>query len=49
MINNANIFTIYESLFLSVIKALPIIYQNKTKVPGKIEQVPGLNIRKGQY
>ena len=32
MINNVNIFTIYKSL--NVIKYLPTIYQNKTKVPG---------------
>ena len=35
MINNVNILTIIESLLLNVIKILPTIYQNKTKVPGK--------------
>ena len=32
MINNVNIFTIYEFLLQNVIKLLPKIYQNK--VPG---------------
>ena len=27
------------------IKILPIIYQNKTKIPGKKQDVPGLIIR----
>ena len=33
MINNVNIFTIYESK--EVKKILHTIYQNKTKVPGR--------------
>ena len=36
MVNDVNIFTIFESLHLNVIKILPTIYQNKTKVPGKM-------------
>ena len=47
MINNVNILTIIESLLLNVIKILPTIYQNKTKVPGKKQQVLGLIIRRG--
>ena len=46
MIINADIFTIYESLLQNVINILPTIYQNKTKVPEKNEQVPGLTTRK---
>ena len=38
MINNVNIFTIYESLLKNFLKILPKIYQNKTKVPGKSEK-----------
>ena len=37
MINNVNIFTMYESLLQNV-KLLPTIKQNKTKVPGKIRK-----------
>ena len=33
---NVNIFTIYETLFQNVINVSPIIYQNKTKIPGEI-------------
>ena len=33
MINNVNIFTIHKSLLRHIIKILPTIYQNKTKVP----------------
>ena len=33
-----NIFAIYESLLLNVMKILPTIYENKTKVPGKIRK-----------
>ena len=43
MINNVNIFT------MKVIKILPTIYQNKTKVPDKNEEVPVLIIRKGKF
>ena len=28
-------FIIYETLFQNTVKTLPIIYQNKTKLPGK--------------
>ena len=34
LINNVNIFTIYESLRQNVIKMLPTIFKNKTKVMG---------------
>ena len=30
-----NPFTIYESLLKTVVKVLPITYQNRTKIPGK--------------
>ena len=36
MMKNVNIFTIYESLLKNAVKNLPIIYQKKTNVPGKI-------------
>ena len=32
IIQNVNIFTIYQTLFQNVISILPIIYQNKTKM-----------------
>ena len=35
MINNVNIINIYEFLLQNIIKTLPKIYQNKTKVKGK--------------
>ena len=35
IIENVNIFTIYETLFKNVITILPTTYQNKTKMPGK--------------
>ena len=35
IIENVNIFDVYEILFRKVIKILPTIYQNKTKMPGK--------------
>ena len=35
IISNVNIFTIYKALFENVATILPIIYQNKTKMPGK--------------
>ena len=35
IIQNANTFTIYETLFENVITISPITYQNKTKMPGK--------------
>ena len=38
MINNANIFNIYESLLKNVIKILLTIYQNKAKVPWKMSK-----------
>ena len=38
MINNVNIFTIYESLLQNVIKILPAIQHNKTKVLGKMRK-----------
>ena len=34
-----NIFTIYETLFENVITILPVTYQNRTKMPGKIGSV----------
>ena len=34
LINSVNIFTIYESLRQNVIKMLPTIFKNKTKVMG---------------
>ena len=36
---NANISTIYETLFQNVTKMLPTIHQNKTKIPGKTGNV----------
>ena len=41
-------FTIYETLFVNVITLLLITYQNKTKMPGKKKEVPGLFIRTGE-
>ena len=41
-VNNVNIFAIYESLLYDVIKVLPTIYENKTKVLGLI-------IREGKF
>ena len=38
-INDANIFTIYESLLKNIIKILPTIYQDKAKVPGKMDEL----------
>ena len=38
MADNVNIFTICESLLQKVIKILQIIYQNKSKVPGKMSK-----------
>ena len=38
MINNANIFIIYESLLKNVMKTLPKIHQNKAKVSGKMNE-----------
>ena len=35
MIYQMNIWIIYESLLQNIMKILPIIYQNKTKVLGK--------------
>ena len=35
MTNDVNIFTLNELLILKIIKNLPAIYQNKTKVLGK--------------
>lgn len=35
MINNANIFTTYESLFKNVIKILLTIYPKKIEIPEK--------------
>ena len=32
MINNVNIYTIYDSLCQNVMRILPTIYQNKTKL-----------------
>ena len=45
MINNVNFFTIYEFLIQNVLKILPIIYQNKAKIPGKVS---GLVLRGGK-
>ena len=36
VIQNVNIFTICETLFENIITILPITYQHKTKIPGKI-------------
>ena len=36
MINDVNIFTLNELFILKIIKNLPAIYQNKTKVLGKV-------------
>ena len=36
MINDVNIFTLNEPFILKIIKNLPAIYQNKTKVLGKV-------------
>ena len=36
MINDVNIFTPNEPFILKIIKNLPAIYQNKTKVLGKV-------------
>ena len=36
IISNVIIFTVYETFFKKVIKILPITYQNKTTMPGKI-------------
>ena len=33
-----DIFTVYKTLFQNVKKILPIIFQNKTKMPGKNRQ-----------
>ena len=35
MINDASIFTIYESILQNIIKFLLTVYQSKTTVPGK--------------
>ena len=35
IIQNVNIFTIYETQFQSVINISLMIYQNKIKMPGK--------------
>ena len=35
IIENINIFTIYERLFENVMTILSITYQDKTKMPGK--------------
>ena len=48
VINNVDIFTIYESV-LNFIKILLTVYQKKSKVSEKNEQVPGLIIRKGKF
>ena len=32
---NANVLTIYVTLFKNVINILPTIYQNKSKMPGR--------------
>ena len=34
----------FNNIFLNVIKILPIIYKNKTKMPGKKKEVPSLTI-----
>ena len=39
IINNVNIFTIYESLLKSVLKILPTVYQNKAQVPGQSSEL----------
>ena len=36
MINDVNIFTLNEPFIPKIIKNLPAIYQNKTKVLGKV-------------
>ena len=36
MINDVNIFTLNEPFILKIIKNLPAIYQNKTKVLRKV-------------
>ena len=36
IINDVNIFTLNEPFILKIIKNLPAIYQNKTKVLGKV-------------
>ena len=36
VINDVNIFTLNEPFILKIIKNLPAIYQNKTKVLGKV-------------
>ena len=38
MISNGNIFTIYESLLQNVMNTFPTIYQNKTKILGKMRK-----------
>ena len=38
VINNVNIYTIYQSLLYNVIKLLPTINQNKTEGPGKMSK-----------
>lgn len=35
IISNVNFLIIYEILFRNIIKILPIIYKNKTAMPGK--------------
>ena len=48
IIQNVNIFTIYGTLFENVITSSQITCQNKTKMAGKKQEVPGLFIRSGK-
>ena len=43
MINNVNIYTIYESLLQNIIKIIPTTYKIKIKIPVTISKFQILN------